>query len=67
MIKEITHNGKLFAMVIYQDVIEDKVKFFSNNESNLQIGLINKKKNDLIKPHKHLTNKRIIYTITIIT
>lgn len=53
-IKNILHNKKIMAMIIYQNNFTKKKYFFPTPAYfPLQLGFMNHKKNFLIKPHHH--------------
>ncbi len=54
MIKKVLNNNKLVALIIYKRFKSKDIKFFTDDKSPQQIGYMNRPKNYVIKPHKHL-------------
>ena len=62
MIEKIVSNGKLIAIIIRHLYIEDidDIKFVTEKENSLQLGILNHRKNYIIKPHIHCNSQKII-------
>ena len=67
-IKNILHDNKIIAMIIYQNDLPKKKYFFPTPEYfPLQVGFMNHKKNFFIKPHVHTNiQKKINFSEVII-
>ena len=58
--EQIYHKKKLIAFIVRDSYFCKQTKFLSKCQNSLQFGYIVKKKNDIIKRHKHKKIKRII-------
>lgn len=54
MIKKVINNKKLIALIIFKRFKSKGIKFFTDKDSPQQIGYMNRPKNYIVKPHKHL-------------
>lgn len=61
MKNNIIYNGEIYAYIIDVSKINERFAFFSGSDLSIQLGYMEKKKGDLIKPHLHLTQKREIF------
>lgn len=61
MIKKITHNNVLLAIIGYSNYTPNTTEFLTSDEHFLQMGFIKCKKNHEIQPHQHLPVKREFY------
>jgi len=52
-VEEFKFNGKLFALILRKDTHVENTKFFSPEDSSLQLGIIKHKKGYVEKPHIH--------------
>jgi len=68
MIEKIYHKKKLFALIIRAKFRKKSgINFFTENESNQQIGYMKHSKGHIIKPHQHKRRKtNIFYTTEVI-
>lgn len=62
MIQSFSHNNKQIALVVRNDYVSDGAKFFTDENSPQQVGIIKYKKNHKIPSHIHNNKKREIYT-----
>ena len=54
MIEQITHNKKIYALIIKKyDSKKNGIKFFTPNNFPQQLGFMKHSKNHIIKPHYH--------------
>lgn len=60
MIEEIFDNNELLAIIIRNDYRGSGITFFTNQESALQLGYMNRPSNYIIAPHVHNSVKREI-------
>jgi cupin fold WbuC family metalloprotein len=60
MIDNIQHNGELLAIIVRRDFDGEGTSFLTPKENALQIGVIKRDKNTLIKPHIHKPLTRAI-------
>ncbi len=59
MVEEIKHENKILALIIRKNqCCEEGTHFFTEKESSLQLGILNYKKRNTTKPHKHEKNRR---------
>ena len=54
MIKKVVSNKRLIALIINKRFKSNGIKFFTNDNDPQQIGYMNRPKNYIVKPHKHL-------------
>ena len=59
-INRIEKNGILFAVYIRSEDWEEGLKFISQNEDSIQVGLWNYQSGKQLGPHRHVINKRKI-------
>jgi len=58
----ITHNEKLFAIVIKSKYsLNEGIEFFTSDTSSQQLGLMNRKKGHIIPPHRHNIKNRNVF------
>lgn len=63
MIRQITHNDKLLAIIIKNDYQKDGVEFFTPNDFSQQLAFMSHKKGKKIDAHTHNIIKReVSYT-----
>jgi hypothetical protein len=60
MIKKIFKKKKLIALIIFKKFTCKDIKFFTPENSPQQIGYMNRPKDYVVKPHKHLKVSRNI-------
>ena len=62
LIKNISVEKKIVAKVFkYQNKSFKGIKFFTASNLNMQVGLMGHSKNHIIKPHFHISRKKINY------
>ena len=62
MIKKIIHKNKLYALIIKANYKKKKgLSFFTEDDSNQQIGFMSHPKNYFIKPHTHQKRETKIF------
>ena len=68
MIEKIYHKKKLFALIVRAKFRKKNgINFFTEDESNQQIGYMKHSKGHIIKPHQHKRrNTNIFYTTEVI-
>tara|TARA_B100000212_G_scaffold341090_1_gene323284 strand:+ start:7718 stop:8125 length:408 start_codon:yes stop_codon:yes gene_type:complete len=59
-IENISINGDHCALILRSNYSDNGIKFFTDNESPLQLGYMNRPKNYKIKPHIHIEAERKI-------
>lgn len=63
MIKQITHNDKLLAIIIKRDYKNDGVEFFTPNDFSQQLAFMYHKKGKVIDAHTHnVITREVNYT-----
>lgn len=63
MIKQITHNDKLLAIIIKRDYKKDGVEFFTPNDFSQQLAFMSHKKGKIIDAHTHnVITREVNYT-----
>ncbi|MDR1236217.1 MAG: hypothetical protein LBJ96_04380, partial [Holosporaceae bacterium] len=63
MIKEITYNNKILALIIKADYSKDGVEFFTPNDFSQQLAYMKHPAGKKIKAHTHnITLRNIFYT-----
>ena len=62
MLEYIKEASSLLGIIIRDNYTGDKIKFFTDNESNFQVGYMNRNTDYEVKPHYHKNQKRIINT-----
>ena len=60
--EEITHNGKVIAIIVRSNYTSDNVVFFSPSDFSQQLGYLPHKKGSIIKSHVH---KKVDRKVTI--
>lgn len=58
MIANITHEGKIIAIIIYNKYSQEGIKFISPEDFSLQVGYMNRPKGYKVIPHIHNPVKR---------
>ena len=58
MIQEISHNGKLMAIILRAGYSDEGIKFFTPDEFSQQLAYMKRPKNYIIEPHTHNSVKR---------
>ena len=59
--KNIVIDKKIVAKIFkYRNINFKGIKFFTDSDLNMQIGLMSHSKNHIIKPHFHINRKKII-------
>ena len=61
MIEFIKDQSELISIIIYQEFISEGVKFFTEKDSNFQVGYMNRPNKYIVKPHRHKQTKRIVH------
>ena len=61
MLKKIYVDNTEVALVIEKIKTEERVKFYTDPDDQLQIGAFNMQKGQKIPPHSHLKNRRELY------
>jgi hypothetical protein len=63
MIKQITHNNKILAIVIKRNFQKDGIEFFTPNEFSQQLAYMKRPAGYIIKPHIHnIVERKVEYT-----
>ena len=63
MIKQITHNNKILAIVIKRTFQKDGIEFFTPNEFSQQLAYMKRPAGYVIKPHIHnIVERKVEYT-----
>ena len=62
-IETIEFDGRVFALILRRELEVEGTKFFTQNDSPLQLGILKHKKDSEIKPHIHKPSKKIIDSI----
>lgn len=63
MIKQITHNNKILAIVIKKNFQKDGIEFFTPNEFSQQLAYVKRPAGYIIKPHIHnIVERKVKYT-----
>jgi len=63
MIKQITHNNKILAIVIKKNFQKDGIEFFTPNEFSQQLAYMKRPAGYIIKPHIHnIVERKVKYT-----
>ena len=63
MIKQITHNNKILAIVIKRNFQKDGIEFFTPNEFSQQLAYMKRPAGYVIKPHIHnIVERKVEYT-----
>lgn len=60
MTEKITHNGKLYAIIVGSDFKTPGIKFFTPDEFGQQLGYMNRPAGYTIEPHTHTETERTI-------
>lgn len=60
MIEKIQWNGRVFALVLREEVNPEITTFFTPKQNSLQLGIIKHEKGYIEKPHVHKRSERII-------
>jgi len=55
--EEIIHNGRRFALIWRKEPPRERIHFFTEDESALQVGKHWRRKNEKIQPHRHVPVK----------
>ena len=53
MIEKITHEGRVFAMILRNDSRPEETEFFTPQEFPLQLGFLKYQSDTVVKPHTH--------------
>lgn len=61
MIKQITHNNKILAIIIKNSYSKDGVSFFTPNDFSQQLAYMKHSKGKIIDPHVHNAVKREVH------
>jgi len=59
-VERIEADGTLLAIVIRADVRPDGVRFYTADDSSLQVGLLGHRRGDVAQPHIHYPMRRVI-------
>jgi mannose-6-phosphate isomerase-like protein (cupin superfamily) len=63
MIENITHAGRILAVLLRRDYSDDGIRFFTPNEFSQQLGYMNRPEGYVIQPHVHnLVVREVQYT-----
>jgi len=63
MVKQITHNNKILAIVIKRNFQKDGIEFFTPNEFSQQLAYMKRPAGYIIKPHIHnIVERKVEYT-----
>lgn len=60
MIEQIMHDGELLAIVIRSDFQKDGIEFFTESDSPMQLGYMQRQKGYEISPHVHRRVRRVV-------
>ncbi len=63
MIKQITHQGRILAMLLRSDFKEEGIKFFTPNDFSQQLAYMNRPGGYVIAPHVHnAVQREVLFT-----